>query len=277
MSNEAPVEMTAAEKKAVTPEKRINDILLGPLERPALQWMARRMPQWVSSDTMTSLGVVASVLIFVAYVMVGRGEIQRNPWLWVASLGFVLNWMGDSLDGTLARYRHMERPKYGFFVDHSVDAFSAVAIFLGIGFAKIASFQIASMALVGYLLAMITVYLKTHVTGIFEMTTIKIGPTEIRLIAIMINTYLFFAGNPTINVPRIGEVPVGDFVLGLIALLLGLYFLYQTIHQSRILMAHDELALARRKAKEAVREQKKEQKEERKRARKQERAAKNSS
>ena len=230
-------------------EIRINDILLGSLERPALKWMAERLPAWVMPDPMTVLGVIASLLVLFAYTMAGRGELKGNPWLHVASLGFFLNWVGDSLDGTLARYRHIERPNYGFFIDHSVDGITATAMFLGLGFAHISSFEMGAMGLVGYLLAMIHTYLKTHVTGVFEMTSMKLGPTEIRLIAIMVNTYIFFAGNPTVNTPLFGVQTVGTIVLGCIALILGIYFLVQTIQVGRRLAAQDEQALAKRQAK----------------------------
>jgi len=245
------VKQTETKPKEDAKPDRINDILLGPLERPALRWLAARMPDWVSSDMMTGLGVFASLLIFFAYVMVGKsGESRGNWFMMVASLGFVLNWFGDSLDGTLARYRHLERPNFGFFIDHSIDAFSAVAIFLGLGIAGLSDFTVATFALVGYLLAMISVYLKTHVTGVFVMTNIKLGPTEIRLIAIIFNTIVFFSGNMPIKVPGFAEpIVLGTVILGAVAIILGLYFAYETIIVGRKLAAQDELALERRKLK----------------------------
>src|SRR5690554_1739776 len=96
---------------------RINQTILGPLEKPALQWMAARLPVWVTPDTLTGIGIFASVLIFISFVLTNI----HPGFLWLASFGVVLNWFGDSLDGTLARYRKIERPQYGFFVDHAVD------------------------------------------------------------------------------------------------------------------------------------------------------------
>ncbi len=237
--------------KAEPKQTRVNDILLGPLERPALKWLSAHMPMWVSSDGMTALGVFASVLIFFAYVMVGRGELKGNWFLMLASFGFFLNWFGDSLDGTLARYRHLERPNFGYFIDHSIDAFSAVMMFLGLGLAHLSDFTVATFTLIGYLLAMISVYLKTHVTGVFVMTNMKLGPTEIRVIAIIFNTLVFFRGNkPIENFPFLDQpVTPGTLVLGTIAVILWVYFAYETIFVGRKLAAQDELALARRKEK----------------------------
>jgi archaetidylinositol phosphate synthase len=240
-------------EKTETKQTRVNDILLGPLERPALKWLSEHMPNWISSDMMTGLGVVASIIIFLAYIMVGRGgpDPKGNWFLMLASFGFFLNWFGDSLDGTLARYRHLERPRFGYYIDHSIDAFSAVMMFLGIGLAGLSDFTVATFTLIGYLLAMISVYLKTHVTGVFVMTNMKLGPTEIRVIAIIFNTLVFLRGNkPIENFPFFNQPPTpGTLVLGAIAIILGCYFIYETIFVGRKLAAQDELALARRKEK----------------------------
>lgn len=91
--------------------KRVNDILLAPLEKPLLQWLAARMPSWIVPDALTAVGVVGAVIIFGAYCSTNLND----NFLWLASFGFILNWFGDALDGTLARYRKIERPKYGFF------------------------------------------------------------------------------------------------------------------------------------------------------------------
>lgn len=240
-------------EKTETKQARVNDILLGPLERPALKWLSEHMPSWVSSDGMTGLGVVASIIIFLAYIMVGRGgpNPKGNWFLMLASFGFFLNWFGDSLDGTLARYRHLERPRFGYYIDHSIDAFSAVMMFLGIGLAGLSDFTVATFTLIGYLLAMISVYLKTHVTGVFVMTNMKLGPTEIRVIAIIFNTLVFLRGNkPIENFPFLKQpVTPGTLILGTVAVILGVYFVYETIFVGRKLAAQDELALARRKLK----------------------------
>src|SRR5512138_816292 len=113
----------------ITNHRRVNDILLGPLERPTLKWLAAHMPAWVTPDICTIIGVFGAILISLSYVL----TVFDKNFLWLASLGFVINWFGDSLDGTLARYRKIERPIFGFFVDHIMDAFSVTVIILGLG------------------------------------------------------------------------------------------------------------------------------------------------
>lgn len=242
--------------------ERKNDILLGPIERPILQWLAKHMPKWVTSDTMTITGIFASILVLFSFIMAGQGdELRHNPWLLVASFGFFLNWFGDSLDGTLARYRHMERPRYGYFVDHSVDGFSVAAIFLGYGFAGLARLDVAAISAISYLLVMITVYLKTHVTGVFEMTTIKLGPTEIRVIGIAYNFIVYFAGMGTIQLPGIlGEQTIGTIAFAAIALFLFSYYVVETIRVSLRLALLDGKRLERKLEREAKKTEKEQRK-----------------
>ena len=168
--------------------ERINNILLGPLERPALAWMAKKMPAWVTPDLLTGTGLLATVLIFISYLLTNI----HPAFLWLASFGFILNWFGDSLDGSLARYRHIERPRYGFFIDHTIDAISEVLIFLGLGLSPFIDFRIATLFLISYLLLSILTYIATYVNGVFRISFLKLGPTEMRVIAILINAFLFF-------------------------------------------------------------------------------------
>lgn len=169
--------------------KRVNDMLLGPLERPALQWLAARMPAWVTPDVLTGIGVIASIMIFVGYWLSGLS----GWWLWFVNLGFVLNWFGDSLDGTLARFRKTERPKFGFFIDHTVDAVAEFLTIIGIGMSPFLRLDIAAFALIGYLLVSVHVYVRTCVDGVFKISYGSIGPTEMRAIIMLVNTAIFFA------------------------------------------------------------------------------------
>ena len=259
----------ATENDGTKNDKRTNDILLGPLERPALQFFARNMPSWVNSDMLTVLGLFGSLLAGFAYVMVGQGEMKGNPWLFIASLGFVINWFGDSLDGTLARYRHHERPNYGYYTDHAIDGITTVVLFAGIGLSGLARFDISLIALAGYMLLMIQVYLKTHVTGTFEMTSIGIGPTEVRLFVIILNTVLYFTGiggylwTPTLRGEEIGMTIGSIIVLGFGIAFLG-YYVYQVLRTAVTLAAEDEARLVRRKEKEAHKVEKAERKAEKK-------------
>lgn len=214
--------------------QRVNDILLGPLERPVLQYFARNMPAWVTPDKLTTLGLMGSVLIFVSYVLT-----RWNPaFLWLASLGFVINWFGDSLDGTLARYRNIQRPIYGFFVDHSLDSISETLVFIGLGLSHYVRLDLALLALVGYLLLSILVYIRTCVEGVFQISYGKLGPTEVRLLAIIANTILFFSSNPQWNTV-VGTFGIYDlFVVGVIVLLYG-FFLSTTVQEIRRLQHVD--------------------------------------
>lgn len=232
----------------VEKHKRENDILLGFLERPALQWLAEHSPAWVTPDVLTWTGVAASVLIFISY---GLTQFHRG-WLWLASFGFLVNWLGDSLDGTLARYRHIERPRYGFLVDHWVDALSAMMMFVGIGLTPYVDLLVATYALVGYLLTSIMVYLITYVTGVFQITNAKIGPTEIRVMAIILNTLMFFIGNHTlITLPYFNGVSGYTLFVGLIAVTLFVYFVVNTSIHVRRLALLDGKRLERKQARKA--------------------------
>ncbi len=259
----------ATENDGAKKDKRTNDILLGPLERPALQFFARKMPAWVNSDMLTVLGLLGSILAGFAYAMVGKGEIKGNPWLFIASLGFIINWFGDSLDGTLARYRHHERPNYGYYTDHAIDGITTVIIFAAIGLSGIARFDISLLALIGWLLLMIQVYLKTHVTGTFEMTSIGVGPTEVRLFVILLNTVLFFTGiggyiwSPTFRGTEIGMTIGSIIVLGAAIAFFG-YYIYQVLRTAITLAAEDEARLVKRLEKEARKAEKAERKVEKK-------------
>lgn len=216
--------------------KRINDILLGPLERPALAWLAAHMPGWVTPDLLTLIGLFSSALIFVSYWLT-----QKSPgFLWLASFGFVLNWFGDSLDGTLARYRKIERPRYGFFVDHIIDAIDEVMVFLGLGVSPYVSFTVANLALVAYLLISVQVYISTAVHSVFKISYGKLGPTEIRLIAILANTVIFFLGNPFVSLPLgIGDVALYDVIVGVVTAILVYIFISSSIIQMRTLAKLD--------------------------------------
>ena len=230
----------------VEKHQRENRILLGFLERPALNWLAAHMPTWVTPDTMTWLGILASIMIFISYSLT---HISPN-FLWLASLGFILNWMGDSLDGTLARHRHIERPRYGFLVDHWVDAISTLLIFMGLGLSPYVDLTVACLGIIAYLLLSIMVYLITYVTGVFNIGNIGLGPTEIRVLAILSNTAIFFIGNPTYNLPYFGATSLYTLIVAVLALLMFIYFMVNTGVQARRLALLDEKRLERRMAKE---------------------------
>jgi archaetidylinositol phosphate synthase len=170
--------------------KRILDTFTGPFERPLLQWLAARQPAWVTPDILTALSVFGAFVIFIGFLLTNYSKQA----LWLVTLGFIINWYGDSLDGTLARFRHIERPIYGFYIDHVADAFGEVLIFLGLGLSPYVRFDLACLALIGYLLLSVLVYVRTCVKGEFTISYGKLGPTEVRLIGISGNILVYFFG-----------------------------------------------------------------------------------
>jgi archaetidylinositol phosphate synthase len=176
--------------------KRILDTFTGPVERPLLQWLAARQPTWMTPDMLTGVSIFGAVVIFAGFLLT---NLSKN-YLWLATLGFVINWYGDSLDGTLARFRHIERPIYGFYIDHVADAFVELLIFLGLGFSPYVRFDLACLALIGYFLLSVLVYVRTCVKGEFTISYGKLGPTEARLIAVSGNILVYFFGAVTFQV-----------------------------------------------------------------------------
>lgn len=177
------------ETQSIETHQRVNEPLTAPLERPALQWLARTSPKWITPDVLTTLGVIGSVMCFVGYWL----SNQSAWWLWFVNLGFIVNWYGDSLDGTLARYRKIERPKFGFYIDHTVDAVSEFLVIIGIGMSPYMRLDIAAFALIGYLLMSVHVYVRTAVEGVFKISYGVFGPTELRIIIMAVNVAIFFA------------------------------------------------------------------------------------
>jgi phosphatidylglycerophosphate synthase len=211
---------------------RINDILLGPLERPTLKWLAAHMPAWVTPDICTMIGVLGALGVGVSYAL----SVYDSNFLWLASLGFIMNWFGDSLDGTLARYRRIERPIFGFFIDHTTDGISVTMIFLGLGMTPYVSFNIACLALIAYLLLCALVFIRTCVTGIFKISYGKLGPTEIRLLAILLNIAMYFGGVQTSSLVSRTMNPIVfspyDLIVAFIALLLLGFFVVTAIQET---------------------------------------------
>ncbi len=215
----------------ISVHKRVNEPILGFLERPALLWLAARMPAWVTPDVLTGIGVAGAALIFASYWLSGS-----YPWfLWVASIGFVINWFGDSLDGTLARFRKTERPKYGFYIDHTMDVIVEAFVFLGLGMSPFMRFDVAAMIYIGYLMMSVLVYIRTAVEGVFKITYSGFGPTELRVVAVALNAFMFFAGAGRAFDVFGSEFTTYDIVGAFIAAVLICAFLVQTfIHAKEL-------------------------------------------
>jgi archaetidylinositol phosphate synthase len=157
---------------------RIHTALTAALEKRVLTWIAQRMPAAINPDHLTALAFVAQVLAGAAYA-----SASENPRaLWLVN-GFVfLNWLGDSLDGTLARIRNQQRPRYGFYVDHIADTFGALALMAGLAWSGYVHWQIAAGMLVGFYILSIESYLATYTMGRFYLSHGLFGPTEIRIL-----------------------------------------------------------------------------------------------
>lgn len=163
---------------------RIQTSVLNALEKKVLIWLAERQPKWMTSDILTYIGTFGAVIIAAGYIL----SAWNINFLWLSSLGFVINWYGDSLDGTLARVRKTQRPIYGYYLDHTIDAMNEVMIFVGVGLSGLMHLEIALLALVMYFLITINVSINAHLKKEFKLTYAKMGPTEFRIIMIVINT-----------------------------------------------------------------------------------------
>lgn len=169
---------------------RIQTSLLNGVEKKVLVWLAERQPAWMTSDILTVIGTLGAAVVAAGFILAGTQNIN---WLWFSSLGFIINWYGDSLDGTLARVRNKQRPVYGYYLDHTVDAINEVIMFLGAGLSGLVHIEIALLILVVYLMLTINVSVNAHLKKEFCLTYAKMGPTEFRIIMILINTVLIYA------------------------------------------------------------------------------------
>ncbi len=182
---------------------RIQTSLLNAGEKVVLKYLADRQPRWMTSDMLTYFGVFGSLVAALGYWL---SNFNLN-YLWLASLGFVIHWYGDSLDGTLARVRNLQRPVYGFFIDHTLDGLTTCILFIGTGLSPIFRMDIALLALAGYLLLSTYTYICTIIKGEFNLTYGGyFGPTEFRLLIIILNTLYLYTPWRHITYNAVGEV-----------------------------------------------------------------------
>jgi archaetidylinositol phosphate synthase len=165
------------------PALRVQGALTAPLERRVLLWLAARAPQWLSSDQLTLLGLAGQAGAGVGYALSSR---HPSALLFV-NVCIVLNWLGDSLDGTLARVRNQQRPRYGFYVDHVADVLGTTALFTGLAFSGFLHLGVAAAVLVAFLVLASESYLATYTLGRFELSQGPFGPTELRLLLMLGN------------------------------------------------------------------------------------------
>ncbi|MBZ5508241.1 MAG: CDP-alcohol phosphatidyltransferase family protein [Acidobacteriia bacterium] len=158
--------------------KRIQQSFLANLEKRTLIWLAAHTPAWINSDHLTLLGLLSMAGAGAAYWW----SATNRAGLILVVLCLALNWLGDSLDGTLARFRNHSRPRYGFYVDHVVDAFSALFLLGGLGLSGYMAPAVALGLLVAYLMLSAEIYLATYTLGDFKISYFKMGPTELRIL-----------------------------------------------------------------------------------------------
>jgi phosphatidylglycerophosphate synthase len=207
--------------------------MLAVQERRLLTWICARLPRWVTPDKLTSLALSASVMIFAGYALSG---LSRG-WLWLSVAGYFLHWFGDSLDGSLARFRKIERPRYGYFVDHSADVLGALFIVGGIGLTPFVRLDVALVALAGYYMLAAHAFLSARVANELNLTYISAGPTELRLMLVGLTVAMFIFGPSD---PRVLGVSVFDLFTGAVGAGLISIFLFQTVAMVRRLARQGE-------------------------------------
>lgn len=197
---------------------RVQENLLAQPERELLDWLCGQMPRPITSDLLTGLACLGALVAFAGYL-----GSQVNPeFFWLASAGLLIHWFGDSLDGSLARYRGRERPLYGYFLDHSVDVLCNFVIMAGVGLSPYIRLDAALFALIGYFMLCMYVFLFNHVSESFRLSFLALGPTELKLILIGMNCWMYLAGNSKLFIGPLALSPY-DLVLcggGLVFLLL---------------------------------------------------------
>jgi len=214
----------------IEPVKRIQRNILAVPERRLLNWLCRIMPPWVTPDRLTSLGVAGAVLIFAGYAASGFSD----GGLWLAIAGYVLQWFGDSMDGSLARYRRIERPSYGYFIDHSCDGLVTLLILGGMGFSPFVRVDVAMFAVVGYLLLSIHAYLAARVMSEFKLSYGLAGPTELRFLLIGMTIAMMLAD--PLHRPAVSGF---DLIVGGVGAAFVILFLSQTLIAGRRLARVD--------------------------------------
>jgi len=215
------------------PVQRIQQNILAVSERRLLTWLASRMPPSVTPDRLTSIGFIGAALVAAGYAL----SAFYVGWLWLSVVAYFINWFGDSLDGSLARFRKIERPKFGYFIDHSTDALGNMLIVLGLGLSPFLRMDVALFGLGGYLLLSIHTFVAARVVDEFRLSYVAAGPTELRLVLIVMTLSMFFLGSD----PVLGtEFSAFDlFIGGLGTILIGL-FIAQTSRTARQLLERGE-------------------------------------
>jgi len=195
---------------------RVNTSWVIPVERPLVEWFAPKLPVGVTPDHLTLTGFAGALLCGLGY----STSWLSPALLWVASAGLIINWFGDSLDGTLARFREIERPRYGFFIDNATDLLSQICIFFGLGASPYMRFDVACLGLAGYYMVSFFNLIKAMDTRVIKIGFFGVGPTEIRLGFICYNFFLLTIGPRWVNTSLGPMSPIDGIVIITIAVVL---------------------------------------------------------
>jgi phosphatidylglycerophosphate synthase len=171
---------------------RIQDSVLAGVERRGLIWLAKRLPRWINSDHLTALALVAMFGAGVSFCL----SASSSAGIPLVVICLFVNWFGDSLDGTLARVRNQQRPRYGYYIDHIVDVIGTLFLFAGLALSGFMSPAVAAMVLIAYYLVSIEIYLATASLGLFRMSFLGLGPTELRILLAVGAVALYWSPMP---------------------------------------------------------------------------------
>lgn len=216
-----------------TPPTRHQNNFLAVNERKLLTWICAHMPRLVTPDMLTLLAFFSAAIVCVAYWL----SNFDSDWLWLAVTGYVGHWFGDSLDGSIARYRKIERPSYGYFIDHSSDGLTTLMMLGGFGLSPYVRVDVALFAVVAYLLLSIHSFLLAKVSGDFPMSHAGMGPTEARILLITLTIAMYFFGNWP---GAIGTFSIFDIIFIALTCVLLLMFVTGTARAGRKLAWRDQ-------------------------------------
>lgn len=213
-------------EKSIETSVRIQTSILNGVEKKASIFLADRQPRWMTSNILTGIGTFGAIVISLGYIL---SQININ-YLWLSSLGFVINWYGDSLDGTLARVRNKQRPIFGYYIDHTVDIINELLIFLGLGLSGLICFDLSLFILIVYMMLTLNVSINAHLKKEFKLTYAKLGPTEFRVLAIIFNTVCIYCPAISDSVMEISmfgkDIVLGSLDIAGVFVLLVLIIMY---------------------------------------------------
>ena len=214
---------------SIQPVQRIQQNILAVGERRLLTWLAARMPPAITPDRLTSIGFTGAALVATGYAL----SFFHIGWLWLSVVAYFINWFGDSLDGSLARFRKIERPKFGYFIDHSTDALGNMLVMIGLGLSPFLRMDVALFGLGAYLLLSIHTFVAARVVDEFRLSYVAAGPTELRLVLIAMTLCMFTTGPGFIAGTSFSPF---DIFIGGLGAILTILFVVQTTRTSKQLL-----------------------------------------